>query len=172
MDELSAAQVIDRLAITYRDLRKLASCGVLRGRKRGTATAYPAQYVHELASRAELQPGREAIAVRLGPPSEITDPTWPDRKLIGWHEDWDESTKRNAVRGWWRIAHDLRAPGTPMVALVGPIIVGAWTVTGDDTPELMPGGLRRLTLKSPDDRAQRYLNKIVRLGPGAMVTRI
>lgn len=57
----------------------------------------------------------------MGEPQEVVaDPVWPERRWIGWQDaEWDEETKRDPVRGWWRIGTEYRQPGTAMVVLVG-----------------------------------------------------
>lgn len=169
MAHLTATQVIEELDISHRDLRKLVACNVLRGERVGAVTIYDADRVREIASRKKIQPSvpPAAIAVRMSTPESTDDPLWPTRKYTGWNDEWPDPFKVDAVRGWWRIAPPFRVPGTPLVVLVGPVVVAVYEVLDDDTPKNTPGGLCRLRIgPATPEQTKHYGDKLVRLGPG------
>lgn len=177
MGYMTATEVAEALSISYRDLRKLNACGVLSGERIGSVTAYDEEEVARLGEpfRSEYIPSDEVrgIAVRMGTPEPFEDPLWPERHWIGWHAQWPEERKRDAARGWWKIAPSNRRPGLPLVVLVGPVVVEVYDIRGDDTPRGVPGGVCRLAIgRATKEQKAEWERRIIRLGPGAMSTPI
>lgn len=168
---MTAREAAAALQVSYRDLRKIAACGLLDGQSIGAAIAYPAAAVREMAAREPITlPSTEnAIAVRLSAPTPAGDEE--DREWMGWHQTWPDTRKRDAVRGWWRIAPEHRDPGTALIAIVGPIVVGVWAI--DHVDDRAPGGAIRLAISNATEVQQAlFANRFLRLGPGPVATPI
>lgn len=161
----TTSEVEEKLGINRPALQKLVACGLVpEGTREGRTVRYEAEDVDRLAARSEppINHGA-ALVLHMGLPAR--DP-YADRWL-GWHQEWVEETRREAVRGVWQIADPDACVGRALVAAVGQFTVGAWLIIGYE-----PGRLVTLTLATvtPDAVRSDWENRRIEVKPGAMIT--
>lgn len=129
MDIATGRDLERALGITHAEREKLVQCGLIAEMGTiGRATAYKQKSVEALAGLPQFDAPGRTLAVRLGAPHPADDEDPVTRTWRGWHERWDDATKAHAAAAWWQV-HE---PATVehLAALVGPVVVGLWAVTG------------------------------------------
>jgi len=126
------------LGVASSSVQRLVDCGLLGRPQRTQSSMFvEASLVEALAERTYVEPPHpSALVLRLGRPSPVDDPTlddWPghERRRTGWDEDDpDRQSRRDAWRGWWRIAKPSELVGELAVATVSGFVVDVALVIG------------------------------------------
>lgn len=170
---MSGQDVQRVLGVAPRERAKLEKTGIITPVGAvGGATLYDARTIEQLAACADASIEPPAVAVRLGVPQSADD-EWPNldigspyhRAWRGWSESWDEETRANAARMWWRVADPDRFRSGLLLALVAQFIVDAWRIRGATVED----GYVAFTLEQSQRDRERLRFTRLSLGRGALV---
>lgn len=137
------AWVADTLGVSAPAVRRMSACGVLGPqRPTGSFMTWYEDIITEIASRPTIDETTipPSLVVRMSEPTPA-ESGW--RAYSGWTPAGPRSQQRNAVRGDWKI-HLEHPEQWALVAVVGPVVVGAWQILGRDPDGPSSGRFRYL----------------------------